>query len=256
MNIDLLNKPLDPSRVKTREGSGGKRLSYIETHDAIRTANEIFGFGNWGYEVVELVELGIEGYTRNNRTGHRVGYRAIVKVTTADGASFSDVGYGDAIEYGDSSITPHELAAKEAVSDAVKRALKNFGDQFGLGLYDKDAPAPQATRAAGAPTTPTPAAATQREEVERKSSSLAESPVASAPSSFSSPAFKPQSPKQKAAIFALLTKLEKAGKISKTAFESDCEKNYGHGREDLSMAEASAMITKLKNLEQVSGLAA
>jgi len=53
--------------------------------------------------------------------------------------SFSDVGYGDGMEYTGSRITVHELAMKEAVSDAVKRALKNFGSQFGLDLYDKEA---------------------------------------------------------------------------------------------------------------------
>ena len=32
----------------------------------------------------------------------------------------------------------HESAAKEAESDAQKRALKSFGNQFGLALYDKE----------------------------------------------------------------------------------------------------------------------
>jgi len=32
----------------------------------------------------------------------------------------------------------HESAIKEAESDARKRALMQFGDQFGLSLYDKD----------------------------------------------------------------------------------------------------------------------
>ena len=52
---------------------------------------------------------------------------------------FSDVGYGDGFDYSGSELTIHELAMKEAVSDGVKRALKNFGDQFGLSLYDKEA---------------------------------------------------------------------------------------------------------------------
>jgi hypothetical protein len=32
----------------------------------------------------------------------------------------------------------HESAIKEAESDARKRALMQFGDQFGLSLYDKE----------------------------------------------------------------------------------------------------------------------
>ena len=35
-------------------------------------------------------------------------------------------------------VIKHESAIKEAESDALKRALKSFGDQFGLSLYDKD----------------------------------------------------------------------------------------------------------------------
>ncbi len=61
--------------------------------------------------------------------------------------TFSDVGYGDAVEYTNSYITVQELAMKEAVSDGVKRALKNLGDQFGLSLYDKEARAAIEARA-------------------------------------------------------------------------------------------------------------
>ena len=32
----------------------------------------------------------------------------------------------------------HESAIKEAETDAMKRALMTFGNQFGLALYDKD----------------------------------------------------------------------------------------------------------------------
>lgn len=141
-NLEKLTQPLDPSRVKSREGGGGRSLSYIEGHDAIRTANEVFGIGNWSYRVVELSELGVEPIESGDRSGFRAGYRAVVEVEALiDGrvALFSDVGYGDSMEYTGSRITVHELASKEAVTDALKRALKNFGDQFGLSLYDKGA---------------------------------------------------------------------------------------------------------------------
>jgi recombination DNA repair RAD52 pathway protein len=47
-----------------------------------------------------------------------------------------DVGYGDGFgkNYGEAT----ELAAKEAVSDAMKRCLRMFGDPFGLVLYEKN----------------------------------------------------------------------------------------------------------------------
>lgn len=139
--VAKLAAPLDPTRVKKREGSGGRSLSYLESHDVIRTANDVFGIGGWSYRVDELVCLATEKFIgRDAREGTRTGYRATVTVRVGDTTEYGDVGYGDATEYTNSTVTTHELASKEAVSDAVKRALRNFGDQFGLCLYAKDAP--------------------------------------------------------------------------------------------------------------------
>jgi DNA repair and recombination protein RAD52 len=136
--LDGLAAPLDPRRVHSREGSGGKKLSYLKTHDVKRTANRIFGYDGWSYVVEELVSLGSEPFVNSRgREGTRVGYRATVAVTIGD-VRRGDVGYGDAMEYNESKITPHELASKEAVSDALKRCLSSWGDQFGLGLYGAD----------------------------------------------------------------------------------------------------------------------
>jgi DNA recombination protein Rad52 len=151
---EALKRPIDPRRVKSRQGGGGKTLSYISTEDAIQAANAVFGLGGWGYEVVELDYLGLENFERNGKKGYRVAYRATVKVTAHGtvglplATTFSDTGYGDAVEYGGSALTPHELASKEAVSDAVKRCLKNFGSQFGLDLYSEEGRADVARRAA------------------------------------------------------------------------------------------------------------
>lgn len=136
-----LAKPLDGTRVKQRPNGRGGQLSYIETHDAIRAANEIFGFGNWGHEIVshKLIDT-VMVHNSDQKPGVHVGYVCVVKLTVTGCLPTSGVGYGDATEYRESGpVTAHELAAKEAESDALKRALKNFGDQFGLALYDKDA---------------------------------------------------------------------------------------------------------------------
>lgn len=141
---DELAKPLDPGRVKKREGSGKKQLSYIEGHYAWRRANEIFGFGGWSTETTELTHLGTEPTTSSyGKEGFKVAYRARVRVTaTVDGevTSHEGTGYGDGVDYSGSQLTPHELACKEAETDAMKRALVHFGDQFGASLYAKDAP--------------------------------------------------------------------------------------------------------------------
>lgn len=149
MNLERLSEPLDASRVRTREGSGGRTLSYLETHDMIRAANDIFGFGGWGHEVVELRLIdAVTVHNRDQKPGVKVGYLCVVKLTVfpppdeynTGFVPTSGVGFGDAVEYSEgATVSAHELAAKEAESDALKRALKNWGDQFGLALYSKSA---------------------------------------------------------------------------------------------------------------------
>jgi DNA recombination protein Rad52 len=138
---ERLAAPLDAGRVKQREGGNGRSLSFLETHDVIRTANDIFGFGQWGHKIVELRQIGAATvHNRDQKAGWHVGYVCIVELTVQGFVPVSGIGYGDAVEYRESaSVTAHELAAKEAESDALKRALKNYGDQFGLALYDKAA---------------------------------------------------------------------------------------------------------------------
>lgn len=46
-----------------------------------------------------------------------------------------DVGFGTGIDK--TLAQAHEGAAKEAVTDALKRAMRSFGNQFGNSLYDK-----------------------------------------------------------------------------------------------------------------------
>lgn len=138
---EKLSQPLDASRVKSRPNGRGGQLSYLETHDVIRAANDIFGFGKWGHDVVELRQIaGTAVHNNEGKVGYCVGYVCVIRLTVDGCVPVSGVGYGDATEYRESAaVTTHELAAKEAESDALKRALKNFGDQFGLALYDKAA---------------------------------------------------------------------------------------------------------------------
>ena len=51
---------LDPARVATRQGPGGRIFSYLEGAEVIDTANKIFGRGNWGYELVAMVQEGTD----------------------------------------------------------------------------------------------------------------------------------------------------------------------------------------------------
>lgn len=139
--VEALRQPLDPNRVRTRQGRGSGKFEYLAGHDVKRRANELFGFGQWGSRIVELVELAaVEVESDKGKAGWHVGYRCIVEVWIAGmPGTISDVGFGDAVEYTPSArVTANELAVKEAATDALKRALTQLGDQFGLILYAKD----------------------------------------------------------------------------------------------------------------------
>ncbi len=131
---DALAQPLDPALVSQRKGRGGRKFDYIEGHTAIDQANRIFGFGGWGYELIGDVTMRqIE--STDSRTGEvtrSAAYSAMVRVTVPGAPSRTDVGF-QAVT--DESADGHETAFKGAVTDALKRALRSFGDRFGNGLY-------------------------------------------------------------------------------------------------------------------------
>lgn len=140
---EALRAPLDPNRVRRRSGRGGGEFEYLAGHDVKRQMNTIFGFGNWGTKVVRVERLGqVPVVSSGGKPGWHVGYLAVVQVRVrtevGDWVSYEDDGYGDGAEYGPAAlITARELAVKEAVTDAFKRACTYLGDQFGLILYAK-----------------------------------------------------------------------------------------------------------------------
>lgn len=131
---DALEAPLNRANVATRTQQG-KQLSYIEGWWAIAEANRIFGFDGWQRETVAL-QMTAEPYQTNGKW--RVGYLARVMVRVLAGDTWiarEGTGYGSGI--GNDLNDCHESAAKEAETDAMKRALMTFGNPFGLALYDK-----------------------------------------------------------------------------------------------------------------------
>jgi len=132
----LLKYNLDGNRVKTRQ-QGNITLSYLEGYDIIDTANFAFGFGGWSYKVKTLEQVSEEVNQNQNKV---IGYKAIVAITVYDihhknHIIREDIGYGTGIARDYASA--HESAGKEATTDALKRAFRTFGNQFGNALYDK-----------------------------------------------------------------------------------------------------------------------
>jgi len=128
--VAALKAPLDARHVKQRE-QAGRKLSYIESWQAISEANRIFGFDNWN-SYTRTKKL-FEPY-KDAKDKWRVGYMAKVTVSVGQ-VQREGVGYGSGID--NDLGQAHESALKEAESDARKRALMTFGNPFGLALYDK-----------------------------------------------------------------------------------------------------------------------
>jgi len=141
--LEQLFKPLNPSRVKTRSGAG----SYLEAWDVIAHLTRIFGPLNWDKEVRDsqlIYDEPVEWTTPSGdiKSGWDVAYRATVRLTVRPGGLMwipkvsEDVATGQA-QHQPNRGDAHDQALKTAVSDALKRAAKDLGNQFGLSLYDK-----------------------------------------------------------------------------------------------------------------------
>ena len=133
-----LEAPLNRSHVKARK-QGKKNVSYIEGWHAIAEANRVFGFDGWTRETIDIrcVSERERAIGDSNRSGWGVSYIARVKVTVFAGDTMvtrEGIGSGHGIDMDIGQA--HEKASKESETDAMKRALMTFGNQFGLALYD------------------------------------------------------------------------------------------------------------------------
>lgn len=137
--IAALQQPLDPKNIKPPPA--GKFGEYVDALHVIREANRIFGEFGWSYTVERLEQTHYEVVDLNGKNGPyqqlRCSYlcavRANVHGVTREGLAVG-IGNGKPESAGDVI----ESAVKEAETDALKRALRSFGNTFGLALYDKD----------------------------------------------------------------------------------------------------------------------
>ena len=133
--IAMLQAPLDPANIKPPPK--GKFGSYVDGHHILSEANRIFGFGGWGYEITMLSMCSrVECQDGKGQPQIRVGYRCTVRAT-AGGVSREGAAVGSGMSKPENEADAHESAVKEAETDALKRALRSFGNTFGLALYDK-----------------------------------------------------------------------------------------------------------------------
>ena len=130
-----LDKQLGPEFVSTRPGAGGGKVHYLAAEKAINLANQVFGFNGWSSSIQNVQIDFVDENPANGKIS--LGLSTIVRVTIRDGTFHEDIGYGH-IENCKGKAAAFEKAKKEAATDAMKRALRTFGNVLGNCLYDKD----------------------------------------------------------------------------------------------------------------------
>lgn len=128
-----LSAPLDPKHVVKPTGSFGPKGDYIEGWHCINELNRIFGFDGWSY-TIDMTRDDLREVEKNGKVQWQAAYTCICTLRVGE-VTRQDVGFGSgfAATIGDAI----EGATKEAVTDALKRAARTFGNPFGLALYDK-----------------------------------------------------------------------------------------------------------------------
>lgn len=162
MTLPLLLTPYQHQRllepIPNERVSVANKQSHLEQWDVRRTLTRYFGIGGWTIDTKRLwliaqVEVPpgavlqtkwIDGKKHENVPNDKslwtVIYGAEVKLTV-HGLNGSSAYWEDGAT-GDSQNQPtlgdaHDMALKTALSQAMKRAAVNLGDQFGLSLYNK-----------------------------------------------------------------------------------------------------------------------
>ncbi|THC94452.1 hypothetical protein EYZ11_006055 [Aspergillus tanneri] len=104
-----LDKKLGPEYISSRPGAAGQRVHYLSADKCINLANEVFGFNGWSSSI-QNIQIDFFGFVRDSK-GNLEGW---------------------------SLSRAFEKAKKEGTTDALKRALRNFGNVLGNCIYDKD----------------------------------------------------------------------------------------------------------------------
>lgn len=127
-----LNEKLDKDDISYRPSAAGN-VAYIEGWRTFNLANQVFGFNGWSSEILQLSQDFCEVDAGGKIS---LGMSCMVRVYLKDGTFHDDIGYGSS-EGQRSKGSAYEKAKKEAVTDAMKRALRVFGNRLGNCAYDK-----------------------------------------------------------------------------------------------------------------------
>ncbi len=241
---NALNENIPRDAIALRDGGGTKKLSYLEGWYVIDRMNKVFGQGNWAYDIKALTNVHSgEGTDNYGKPVFNTHYIAQVKVTAKFGdttVAIEDVGYGDGSDK-KSIGKAHELATKEAVTDALKRACKSFGMSMGLALYDKTQENVSDDDREAAAVKPGP----------RKADTSGVKAITAGPVQAVSP--KLAVPTDRKALLSTISSMAQVAiakkKIDKAGLVKYCETTFKKSKkEDLDDTQAAALGTYLKGL--------
>lgn len=143
---NYLLQAIDPRRVQTLRG-----MSHLEAWDVRRTLTRVFGIGGWDQELLSASTVHTSSAMIRKKNKDKVEYgepyeaftvvyavtlRLVIRDRNGDVICHFDEGAaGDSVNQ-PSVGDAHDMALKTAISQALKRAAVNLGDQFGLSLYN------------------------------------------------------------------------------------------------------------------------
>ncbi|KAG9390646.1 DNA repair protein Rad52 [Carpediemonas membranifera] len=129
---ELLKRTIGTDILSTRPGPGGRRMAYLEGAKVIELANESFGYSSWSHSIVNITM----DYLDDHGGRFSCGFSAIVRVELENGSYHEGLGFGcsDNLPTKGSAI---EKAKKSAVTDALKRSLRVFGNGLGNAISTK-----------------------------------------------------------------------------------------------------------------------
>lgn len=127
----LLEQHTPVDFVSTRKGNAGLKFVYLEGQTAIQLANAVFGSLGWKSEITSVDNVFMEKVNGD----FLACTTAAVRVTVLGyDASHEEIGIGKG--QGKDKVAALTLAQKSAVTGALKRALREFGNLLGNSLYD------------------------------------------------------------------------------------------------------------------------
>lgn len=149
--LDELVKAINPAYTARKQGG----MTYLAQHQARAEMNRIFGYGNWDLRADDAILMyetrvgpGEPGFPKNGKAPFYwlVGYRISVTVEIRDLWGMPVASY-TGVHAEENAPQPnrgeaHALALTSVDSYALRRALINLGDRFGLGLYNGGSLAP------------------------------------------------------------------------------------------------------------------